>query len=123
MSCNGEGPLEFLSFPRRCVALRLNGQAVVQDIRKDDLDRLQVLVAEGLSRPGAGGTPVRGTCSIATCGWWRQNSAVLPSQCTMTWRGTERWTILSNYTGIQSCYRQSDGLEQAMFPSTHRSRT
>jgi hypothetical protein len=48
--CSGcpEGePAEFLLFPRRCLALALNGQPTIRRVWQDDLDRLHVEVQEG----------------------------------------------------------------------------
>jgi hypothetical protein len=46
-NCPPGGPREFLIFPRRCLALAVNGQAVVTEAWIDDHDRLYTFAAEG----------------------------------------------------------------------------
>ena len=56
-NCPPGGPREFLIFPRRCLALMVNGQAVVTEAWIDDHDRIFAFSAEGPSTSGelAGG--------------------------------------------------------------------
>lgn len=46
-SCGPETPLEFLIFPRRCIARALDGQSEVAKARVDDVGQLFVYVREG----------------------------------------------------------------------------